>query len=83
MNIGDWLSGLFGGKYSLVYTALSDEECMRIIGKLRDSGVKYKTKIRGIYATSTRGFGWGRKQSQYDIYVKKEDACNANQAIRT
>lgn len=72
---------IFKRKYVLIHTALTDEECIQSKGKLTDAGIFHKTKIRGIYASSTRGIGWGRKQSQYDIFVKIEDEHKAYEAI--
>jgi hypothetical protein len=52
---------------------------MRIKGKLLDAGIFHKTKVCGIYVSSARD--WGRKQSQYDIYVRVEDEHRAYEAI--
>jgi hypothetical protein len=81
MGFMDWLNQIFSSKYVLIHTALGDEDCIRTIGKLEDAGIVHKTKIRGIYGSSASQKGWGRKQSQYDIYVEKERERDAYEAI--
>ncbi len=81
MNFRSLSSSLFRSKYTLIRIALSDDECMRINGKLRAEGIFHKTKIKGIYGTSTRGMGWGRQQAEYEIYVRVEDEHKAHEAI--
>jgi hypothetical protein len=75
------LDSIFRRKFVLIHTALTDEECIKVKGKLADASIYHETKVRGIYASSTQGIGWGRKQSQYDIYVKIEDEHRAYEAI--
>jgi hypothetical protein len=72
---------IFSSKYILLFTAFSDTEYMNTIGCLDNAGIFHKTKIRGIYAISTRGQGLGRNQSQYDIYVRKEDEYKGHMAL--
>jgi hypothetical protein len=72
---------IFRRKFVLIHTALTDAECMKIKRKLTDAGIYHETKVRGIYASSTEKIGWGRKQSQYDIYVKIEEEHRAYEAI--
>ncbi len=74
-------SSIFRRKFVLVYIALTDEECMQVKGKLINAGIFHKTKICGSYASSAREIGWGRRQSQYEIYVRVEDEHRANEAI--
>jgi hypothetical protein len=72
---------IFERKLVLIHTAITDEECIKIKDILSNAGICHETKIRGIYGSSTRGVGWGRKQSQYDIYVRIEDEHKAYEAI--
>lgn len=63
---------LFKSNYTLIYTAIGDEECTKIIGKLSDERIPYRTKVRGLYAgREKRNLGFDTKLAQYDIYVKK------------
>lgn len=72
---------IFKRRLALIHTAITDEECIKIKDKLSNTGIYHETKIRGIYGSSTRGVGWGRKQSQYDFYVRIDDEHRAYEAI--
>lgn len=66
----------------LLYTAIGDDNCMRIVGKLNDAGIPYKSRAHGTHAgTGKRSLGFDTKLSQYDIYVKKDDEHKARVAI--
>lgn len=80
-----WLKNIFNlfkSDYTLIYTAIGDEDCMKIVGKLNDDRIPYKTKSGGIYADiKRRDSSFGAKLSQYDIYVKKDFEYKARMAI--
>lgn len=65
-------------KWKLFYTALGSEEYFRIVGKLKNEGVKYKVETP---VTAMR-VGRYRDDSQYEIYVKEEYESKAHAAIR-
>ncbi|NRD76575.1 hypothetical protein HPT25_03600 [Bacillus sp. BRMEA1] len=68
----DKFFSLFRFDYVLIYTAIGDEDCIKMIGKLNENGIPYKTKVRGIYAgRKKRDLGFDTKLSQYDIFVEK------------
>lgn len=82
MSFFEIMKKLFHIDDILLYTAIGDEDCMRTIGKLRNAGVRYRTKTRGVYGgIGKRSMGFDSKLSQYDIYVNKEDAHAAHVAI--
>lgn len=60
--------------WTSVYTALDDENYFKVVGKLKQEGIPYKTRSQ-INLTTTP-FG-GNRQRHYEIYVKKEDANKA------
>lgn len=73
---------LFKSDYTLIYTAIGDGECMKIVGKLNDYKIPYKTKVRGMYAgRENRSLGFDTKLSQYDIYVKNDYEHKGRMAI--
>ncbi|MGV3487071.1 MAG: hypothetical protein ACO1OC_00600 [Tuberibacillus sp.] len=62
----------FKPRYTFLYTAIGDEECMKIVGKLNAERIPYKTKIPGLFSGSQhRTMGFETKLTQYKIYVKK------------
>lgn len=73
---------LFKSKYVLIYTAIGDDDCMKVIGKLRGKRIPYKTKVPGLLAGGNRrDFGFDSKLSQYKIYVKREFEHEGRAAI--
>jgi flagellar biosynthesis/type III secretory pathway M-ring protein FliF/YscJ len=61
--------------WTSVYTALDDETYFRVVDKLKQAGIRYKTKSQTNLTTAPFG---GNRQRNYEIYVKKEDAGNAS-----
>jgi hypothetical protein len=74
---------LFKRKFVLVYSALTDEECIRVKGKLLDAGIFHKTKVGGIYFADVHKDVWGKQMSQYNFYVRVEDEHKANEVIHS
>ncbi|KZE69263.1 hypothetical protein AWM68_03065 [Fictibacillus phosphorivorans] len=67
-------------KLKLIYTAFGQENYFNIISKLNSADVPYKVKV------PMQGMG-ARERSivdntQYDIFVKKEEAHRAGDALR-
>ncbi|MFG6494631.1 hypothetical protein P8610_04685 [Fictibacillus sp. UD] len=64
----------------LIYTAFGQENYFKVISKLNSGGVKYKVRI------PMQGLGARERpivdNTQYDIYVKKEVAHRAGDALR-
>lgn len=76
------IGGLFRRRKVSVYVALSDQDLYRVTGKLRDAGIPYHTKtpgIMGLGELNTNNFipGDGNRFTEYEIYVKREDAERA------
>ncbi|MDR6121072.1 hypothetical protein QFZ87_000669 [Bacillus sp. SLBN-46] len=61
--------------WTSIYIALNDESYFRAISKLRQAGIRYKTK-NSFNQTNTPMFG-GIRQRHYEIYVKDKDVTNA------
>jgi len=69
---------LFSKHRCLVYTAFGHGQYSKIVGKLQSHGVSYRSKI--WFSSSSNS--WGHTDNtQYDIYVKKEDENKAQKAI--
>lgn len=68
----------FNRKWLLFYTAFGYDQYFMIIAKLNAAGVKYKTKS----PVSTRGDARFKDQTQYDIFVKKEEEHKAHAALQ-
>lgn len=66
--------------WTSVYTALDDESYFRVVGKLKQAGIRYKTK--SSFNLTTTPFG-GNRQRHYEIFVKEEDANNAYYALHS
>lgn len=74
MSFVDWFRGIFSNSNVLIYTAIGDEDSMRVVGELDDARIPYKSKSRGIYAgTGKRSMGFDTKLAEYDIFVDKTD----------
>jgi hypothetical protein len=81
--LGGIIIGTFIHKYryrnwTLIYTAFGHESFFNIVSKLKAGDVKYKVK------TPIQNFGvrYYNDNTQYDIYVKKEDAHLAANAMQ-
>lgn len=63
----------------LIYTAFGQENYFKVISKLNNDGVKYKVRVPG------QNFGVSERSiidnTQYDIYVKKEEVHRAGNAL--
>jgi hypothetical protein len=66
-------------KWKLIYSAFGYEHYFRIIGKLKSEGVGYKTKTPMNFNNSDNRFN---DNTQYDIYVKKEEEHLAHRALQ-
>ncbi|CRK82770.1 hypothetical protein [Neobacillus massiliamazoniensis] len=64
-----------------VYIALNDENYFRAVGKLKQTGIQYKTKT--LFNPNTTPMFGGDRQRQYEIYVKKHDIHIASQNINS
>lgn len=60
--------------WTSVYTALDDENYFRVVSKLKQAGIHYKTK--SSFNLTTTPFG-GNRQRHYEIYVKEKDVNSA------
>ncbi len=70
---------LFSKYRHLVYTAFGNEQYFKVVGKLKQGGVQYRTDIkRNPNTYQTIGHN---DNAQYDIYVKEEDKHKAQEAI--
>ena len=67
-------------KWLLIYTAFGYENYFKEIGKLQHAGVKYKSKTP--FNTRNNALLKDNDNTQYDIYVKKEEAHRAYQAMQ-
>ncbi|WP_430786806.1 hypothetical protein VBD025_14780 [Virgibacillus flavescens] len=72
---------LFSKYKHLVYTAFGHDTYFSIAGKLKAGGVSYRTEMDRD--SSSQGIIGSKDNTQYDIYVKKEDKHKAQQAIHT
>ena len=68
----------FNRKWLLFYTAFGYDQYFMIIAKLNAAGVKYKTKS----PVSTRGDERFKDQTQYDIFVIKDEEHKAHAALQ-
>lgn len=74
---GAALSFIHHRKWKLVRSVHGHESYYIVVGKLKNNGVSYKTKTPINFGH--RGFN---DNTQYDIYVKKEDEHIALTALR-
>ncbi|MDN3018962.1 hypothetical protein PH210_22580 [Paenibacillus sp. BSR1-1] len=56
--------------WKLIYTAFGNEEYFRITAKLKSEEIKYKTVTPYSFDNRTNRF---KDNTQYDIYVKKDE----------
>lgn len=67
-------------KFKLIYTAFGQENYFNILSKLNSAGVPYKVKV------PMQGMGARERpivdNTQYDIFVKKEEEHRAGDALR-
>jgi hypothetical protein len=68
----------FNRKWQLVYTAFGHDQYFLIIAKLNAAGVKYKIKSP-VNFRNDAGF---KDQTQYDIFVKKDEEHRAHAALQ-
>jgi hypothetical protein len=66
--------------WTLVYTALDDETYFKVAGKLKNAGIRYRTKSQMNETTTYFG---GNRQKHYEIYVKKEDMSNTSHELHS
>ncbi|MFC4799549.1 hypothetical protein ACFPA1_09280 [Neobacillus sp. GCM10023253] len=71
---------LWNWNWKLIYTAYGNEEYFKIIAILKTEGIKLKieTPYRGIDSRITRF----KDNTQYDIYVKKDEEHLAVKALQ-
>ncbi|HET6872289.1 MAG TPA: hypothetical protein VFH42_04805 [Sporolactobacillaceae bacterium] len=64
----------------MIYTAFGNEAYFKITGKLKASGIPYKsiTPLSGFRTQSTSF----KDMTQYDIYVKKDDEHLAREIVQ-
>jgi len=67
----------FNRKWQLFYTAFGHDDYFMIIAKLKAAGIKYKSKTPVNFRGDTRF----KDDTQYDIFVKKEEEHRAQAAI--
>ncbi|MBT2725712.1 hypothetical protein J7E63_02015 [Bacillus sp. ISL-75] len=65
-------------KWQLVYTAFGHDQYFMIIAKLNAAGVKYKIKT----PVNFHNDGGFKDQTQYDIFVKKDEEHRAHAALQ-
>jgi hypothetical protein len=66
-------------KWTLLYTAFGSENYFGVIGKLKTAGINYKSKTPiNFRGSESRFLG----NTQYDIYVKREEEHLANEALQ-
>jgi hypothetical protein len=65
----------------VLYIALNDEDYFRVVGQLQTANIRYTVESpfdmkmpRGMFSTD--------RTRTYEIYVKREDEYNAQEAIR-
>jgi protein associated with RNAse G/E len=73
--IGSFIKMYVNRKWKLFYTAFGQENYFKIVSKLKANGVNYKVEIPSRF-NFNRSFN---DNTQYDIYVKKEDVYRASQ----
>ncbi|WLD92588.1 hypothetical protein [Alkalihalobacillus sp. AL-G] len=69
---------LFKRNWQMIYTAFGYNDYIRVISRLKNHGVKYKTQIPTDLNSRERTF---KDNTQYDIYVKKDDEHQAVNAL--
>lgn len=67
--------------WTSVFTAFNDEDYFRAVSKLKQAGIRYKTKSL-FNQTSTPMFG-GNRQAQYEIFVKEQDVNAASHKLNS
>ncbi|WNB90889.1 hypothetical protein [Bacillus sp. NEB1478] len=71
------IKSILNRNWKLFYTALSEENYFQITGKLKEAGVKYRTEV----PVSVRARHYN-ENTQFDIYVKKEEEHKAVSVLR-
>jgi len=77
----DLLYFIFSKKKCLVYTAFGSSDYSKVIGKLQNSGIPYRTRIISNNSSRHNHYVGRTINTQYDIFVKKEDEHRALNAI--
>ncbi|MDQ1143663.1 hypothetical protein QE429_000490 [Bacillus sp. SORGH_AS 510] len=72
---------LYYKNWTSIYIALDDKSYFRAISKLKQAGIRYRTK-NSFNQTNTPMFG-GIRQRHYEIYVKDEDVNHANAQLHS
>jgi precorrin-6B methylase 2 len=72
---------LFSKHRRLVFTAFNQSKYYDAINKLKSHGISYRSRITS-HDTGTVGSG-RNDNSQYDIYVKKDEVYLAEKAINS
>lgn len=72
---------LYYKNWTSIYIALNDESYFRVINKLRQAGIRYKTK-NSFNQTNTPMFG-GNRQRHYEIYVQDKDVNRAYEQLHS
>jgi hypothetical protein len=76
--IGSFIKMYLNRKWKLFYTAFGQENYFKVVSELKANGVNYKVEIPSRL-NYYRSFN---DNTQYDIYVKKEDAHLAANAMQ-
>ncbi|HET7628663.1 MAG TPA: hypothetical protein VFK44_09775 [Bacillales bacterium] len=74
----EWFEWLFSSKKTNVYNTFSMKDYYRAVGRLKESGVKYRVVVRAQFPA---GGQWGAQNNEYTIYVKEADKYRAQNAI--
>lgn len=74
---------LFSKYKLLIYTAFGNQEYFRIAARLDAHGVRFRTKTHDNTHRGGMGYMPRLDNTQYDIYVAKEDEHNAQLAIHS
>jgi len=77
----DLLYCIFSKKKCLVYTSFGTEDYSRAIGKLQNAGISYRTRFISNSSSRQNHYVGRSTNTQYDIFVKKEDEHRALGAI--
>ncbi|MFS0639255.1 hypothetical protein AB1K84_25620 [Mesobacillus foraminis] len=74
------IKAIYNKKWSLIYSTYGHEEYYRVVGKLKSEGVKFKveTPHRGYDNRVDRYMD----NTQYDIYVQKDEEYLAYKALQ-
>jgi hypothetical protein len=67
--------------WTSIIITFNDEHYFKVVDKLKQAGIQYKTKSL-FNQTTTQMFG-GNRQRQYEIYVKKNDTHKATQQLNS